>query len=182
MARRARRSTGSLARLDGTIVCYAGPEQLPQMLQALVTHGRSEEESAALIYDGTLATQQTDARNARRYRAGPGSRRIDGRRIIAGCVAALREHLRWFDARPLFGKRVLVTRPRDQAAEMVRPEARGADAIEAPLIRIAPPEDYGPLDAACAEIQQPTGSSSPACTRWTSSSSGCWRHRWTFAP
>ena len=66
-------------------------------------------------------------------------------------MAALREHLRWFDARPLFGKRVLVTRPREQAAELVeRLEAMGAEAIEAPMIRIAPPDDYGPLDEACA--------------------------------
>ena len=45
------------ARLDGTIVCYAGPDQLPLMLHALVSHGRPPEDSAALIYDGTLATQ-----------------------------------------------------------------------------------------------------------------------------
>ena len=59
-------------------------------------------------------------------------------------MAALREHLRWFDARPLFGKRILVTRPREQAAELVeRLEALGAEAIEAPMIRIVPPDDYG---------------------------------------
>src|SRR5262249_29249588 len=73
--------------------------------------------------------------------------------LIVGRVVALREHLRWFDARPLFGKRVLVTRPRDQAADLVeRFEELGADAIEAPMIRVVPPEDYGPLDAACARI------------------------------
>ena len=71
--------------------------------------------------------------------------------LVVGRVAALREHLRWFDARPLFGKRVLVTRPREQAAELVdRLEAMGAEAIEAPMIRIVPPDDYGPLDEACA--------------------------------
>jgi len=65
--------------------------------------------------------------------------------------AALREHLRWFDARPLFGKRILVTRPKDQSMELVdRLEAMGADAIEAPMIRILPPEDDGPLEDACA--------------------------------
>src|SRR6266850_1076560 len=61
------------------------------------------------------------------------------------------EHLRWFDARPLFGKRVLVTRPREQAGELVELlEAMGAEAIEAPMIRILPPDDYAPLDDACA--------------------------------
>ncbi len=147
---------GSLARLDGTIVCYAGPEQLPHMLQALVAHGRSPEDSAALIYDGTLPTQQTTLGTLGDM--AQASRESADRRpavLIVGRVAALREHLRWFDSRPLFGKRVLVTRPRDQAVEMVGLlEARGAEAIEAPLIRIAPPDDYGPLDAACAAIHQ----------------------------
>src|SRR5205823_8382268 len=49
----------SLARLDGTIVCYAGPPQLSHMLNALLTHGRAPEDSAALIYHGTMPTQET---------------------------------------------------------------------------------------------------------------------------
>src|SRR5207248_5243151 len=49
----------SLARLDGTIVCYAGPDQLPLMLSELVAHGRPADDSAAVVYDGTLPTQQT---------------------------------------------------------------------------------------------------------------------------
>jgi uroporphyrinogen III methyltransferase/synthase len=146
----------SLARLDGTIVCYVGPEQLPHMLQELVTHGRPQDDPAALIYDGTLPTQQTTlgtlADIAQTARQSPDRRPAI---LIVGRVAALREHLRWFDARPLFGKRVLVTRPRDQAAEMVGLlEARGAEAIEAPMIRIAPPEDFGPLDAACTSVHE----------------------------
>ena len=144
----------SLAKLDGTIVCYVGPDQLPHMLQELVAHGRPQEDSAALIYDGTLATQQTTLGTLADI-AQTAKQSADRRPaiLIVGRVAALREHLRWFDARPLFGKRVLVTRPRDQAAEMVALlEARGAEAIEAPMIRIAPPEDFGPLDAACAAV------------------------------
>ena len=146
----------SLARLDGTIVCYAGPEQLPQMLQALMSHGRSQEDSAALIYDGTLTTQKTTIGTLAEL--AQAAKESEDRRpaiLVVGRVAALREHLRWFDTRPLFGKRVLVTRPREQAAEMVRLlEEHGAEAIEAPMIRTAPPEDYGPLDAACAAIHQ----------------------------
>src|SRR5919108_6179190 len=49
----------SLARLDGTIVCYAGPDQLPHMLTSLLSHGRPADDSAAVVYDGTLPTQQT---------------------------------------------------------------------------------------------------------------------------
>ncbi|MGH9203608.1 MAG: uroporphyrinogen-III synthase, partial [Vicinamibacterales bacterium] len=72
--------------------------------------------------------------------------------LVVGRVVGLREHLRWFDTRPLSGMRVLVTRPRDQAAELVdRLAALGAEPVEAPMIRILPPEDDGPLRRAAAE-------------------------------
>jgi uroporphyrinogen III methyltransferase/synthase len=141
----------SLARLDGTIVCYAGPQQVHSMLAALLSHGRPPEESAALVYDGTLPTQQTVIGTLRELH--DHARESSDRRpaiLVVGRVAGLREHLRWFDVRPLFGKRVLITRPKEQAAEFVQLlESAGAAPIEAPMIRIEPPEDYGPLDAAC---------------------------------
>jgi uroporphyrinogen III methyltransferase / synthase len=142
----------SLARLDGTVVCYAGPDQVPSFLDALVAHGRPAEDGAAVIYDGTLPTQQTVTGTLEQVAAR--LRASDERRpaiLIVGRVANLREHLRWFDARPLFGKRILVTRPREQAGEFVRRlEAMGAEAIEAPMIRIEPPDDFAPLDDAAA--------------------------------
>jgi uroporphyrinogen III methyltransferase/synthase len=141
----------SLARLDGTLVCYAGPDRLTDVLDALLANGRPPEDTAALIYNGTLPTQETIPGSldeiARRAKDGQDRRTAI---LVVGRVAALREHLRWFDARPLFGKRVLVTRPREQAGELVELlESLGAEAIEAPLIRIAPPEDFAPLDEAC---------------------------------
>jgi uroporphyrinogen III methyltransferase / synthase len=141
----------SLARLDGTIVCYAGPDQLPHMLQALITHGRPVEDSAVLIYNGTLPTQETTLGSLGEI--SHSLKQSNDRRaaiLVVGRVTALREHLRWFDSRPLFGKRVLVTRPREQAAEFVGLlEELGAQPIEAPMISIAPPTDWGPLDEVC---------------------------------
>jgi uroporphyrinogen III methyltransferase/synthase len=144
----------SLATLDGTIVCYAGAQQLPHILHALISHGRARDDSAALIYDGTLPTQETtlgsleDIAQAMKHST---DRRAAI--LIVGRVAALREHLRWYDCRPLFGKRILITRQKEQAAEFARLlEALGADPIEAPMIRILPPADFGPLDEACARI------------------------------
>ena len=72
--------------------------------------------------------------------------------LVIGAVAGLREHLRWFDDRPLFGRRIVVTRSREQAGELIEMlEERGAEAIPAPTIRIAPPEDADALERACAE-------------------------------
>ncbi|HEX7138966.1 MAG TPA: uroporphyrinogen-III C-methyltransferase [Vicinamibacterales bacterium] len=144
----------SLARLDGTIVCYAGPDQVAPFLGALMSHGRPPHDSAVVVYDGTLPTQRTVVGTLEEIASDvqkAGERRPAI--LVVGRVANLREHLRWFDARPLFGKRVLVTRPREQASELVhRLESVGADAIEAPMIRIEPPDDYAPLDEACAHI------------------------------
>ncbi|MBE3071732.1 MAG: uroporphyrinogen-III C-methyltransferase [Acidobacteria bacterium] len=142
----------SLARLGGTVVCYAGPRQISGILDALLTHGWSGSDPAALVFRGTLPEQETHQGTieqmvevARR----PGGH--DPAILIVGRVTGLREHLRWFDARPLFGKRIVVTRPREQAGEFVEQlEALGATVVEAPTIRIAPPEDYAPLDEACA--------------------------------
>jgi uroporphyrinogen III methyltransferase/synthase len=142
----------SLARLDGTLVCYAGPQQLPKIVHSLIAHGRPADEPAAVTYDGTLPRQHTLAgtlgdiglRIEKAADPRPGV-------LIVGRVAALREHLRWYDERPLFGKRVLVTRPRGQAAELVDElVSMGAEVVEAPMIRIEPPDDCGPLDHACA--------------------------------
>ena len=139
-----------LAGLEGTLVCYAGPRQIAPIVGALLANGRSPEESAALIYAATTPQQATvlGTLGTIADRARPG----DPAMLVIGQVVGLREHLRWFDDRPLFGRRIVVTRSRDQAAELVDLlEGRGAEAIEAPTIRIAPPEDRDALDRACAE-------------------------------
>jgi uroporphyrinogen III methyltransferase/synthase len=139
-----------LAGIDGTLVCYAGSRQVAAIAHALLSHGRSPEESAALVYRGTTPAQETIvgslATIAERARV------QEPAMLVIGRVAGLREHLRWFDDRPLFGRRIVVTRSREQAADLVELlEAHGAEAIQAPTIRIAPPDDMAPLDRACAD-------------------------------
>ena len=139
-----------LAGLSGTLVSYAGAKQIARMAQSLLAHGRSPDESAALIYDATTPAQRTLSATLGEIAAlaqdnGPAL-------LIIGPVSGLREHLRWFDDRPLFGRRIVVTRSREQAGELIEMlEDLGAEAIAAPTTRIAPPEDEGPLDRACAE-------------------------------
>ena len=72
---------------------------------------------------------------------------------VIGEVVNLREELAWFDNRPLFGKRVLVTRSRTQASRMCELlEDAGATPVELPAIAIAPPEDFTPLDDAVSRL------------------------------
>jgi uroporphyrinogen III methyltransferase/synthase len=142
----------SLAHLGGTVVSYAGPQQLPRILESLVSHGWPDETQAIAIYNGTLPGQDTLSGTItellQELRDKP--RRAPAT-LVVGRVVGLRPHLRWYDERPLFGRRVLVTRQREQAAELVdRLTMLGADAIEVPLIRIEPPADAGPLLAAAA--------------------------------
>src|SRR5262245_32922762 len=139
-----------LAGVGGTLVCYAGARQVGAIAQALVSNGRSAEEAAALVYDGTLPSQET----VQGTLGDIASRTRDGMAalLVVGPVAGLRQHLRWFDERPLFGKRIVVTRSLEQAGEFIEMlEERGAEAIPAPSIRIAPPEDSEALGRACDE-------------------------------
>src|SRR5437762_2756543 len=142
----------SIARLDGTLVCYAGAHQLPRILEVLASNGWSSETPAVITYNGTLTTQDsiegTLAELIEEVQQHP---RRKSAVIVVGRVVGFREHLRWFDKRPLFGRRVLVTRPRGQAEELVeRVESLGGEAILAPMIRIVPPDDLEPLQRAAS--------------------------------
>lgn len=143
-----------LARMKGTIATYGTGPQLAVMLKALQRHGRPASEPAAVIYDGTLPGQRTvqgtigqlEERLRRRDHHGAAV-------MIVGRVTALREHLRWYDTRPLFGLRIVVTRPRAQSADLVaRLTDLGADPIEAPTIQVVAPDDPTPLAKACRDI------------------------------
>jgi uroporphyrinogen III methyltransferase/synthase len=140
----------ALAQLTGTLACYAGARQIAAITRALLAGGRRGDEPAVLIYDGTRPSQQT-LEGTLETIAGQARPDAPGLLVI-GAVAALRSHLRWYDDRPLFGRRIVVTRSREQAGELIEMlEERGAEVIHAPTIDIAPPDDPGELDAACAE-------------------------------
>jgi uroporphyrinogen III methyltransferase/synthase len=142
----------ALARQGGTLVFLMAVRQLAGVLDALAAAGLDADTPAALIQRGTLGSQRTVsgtvatlAARAREAEIGPPAV------CVVGTVVALRDQLGWFEERPLFGRRVVVTRPREQAGELAsRLEDLGAEVVLFPTIAIAPPADAAPLADAVA--------------------------------
>ena len=144
----------ALSRLDGTWACYAAGRLVPAILQRLLEHGVPQDTQAALVFNGTEPTQRTVSGTIAALldstSAMPPS---DPALLVVGAAAGLREHLRWFDERPLFGRRVVVTRSKEQAHELVeRLENAGAQPILAPTFRLMPPDDPEAIDRAAASV------------------------------
>jgi len=136
-----------LARWKGTLVFYMGVANLERICGNLAAHGLAKETPAAVIRWATTARQEVVAGTIETL---PAAARSAGMKppamIIVGQVVRLREQLNWFERRPLFGRRIVVTRAREQASDLARRlESLGAEVIEAPAIRIEPPEDPAPL-------------------------------------
>jgi uroporphyrinogen III methyltransferase/synthase len=131
-----------------------GVGNLPQIVEQLVAHGRPPDTPVALVRWGTMPDQQTVSGTLVNIVERVESAQLKPPAVaVVGQVARLGEQLRWFEDRPLFGQRVLVSRSREQASVLSSQlQALGAEAIELPTIRIAPPENWGPLDRAIAEL------------------------------
>src|SRR6187399_92518 len=144
----------ALARIDGTFVCFVGGRLVPLVLQRLLDNGVPPEQTAALIYHGTRPAQRTVTGSiAELCEQTSLEHSPESALLVVGEVAGLREHLRWFDERPLFGRRIVVTRSPEQARELAEHlEALGAQALLAPTFRIIPPEDPEAMDRAAASV------------------------------
>jgi uroporphyrinogen III methyltransferase/synthase len=144
----------ALAALDGTLVCYIGARVAPRFLETLLEHGAPPDRPAALIHRGTLPGQRTlTASLGELAERAAGQAPDDAAILVVGNVISLRDHLRWFDERPLFGRRIVVTRSLEQARELTDLfEALGAEAIQAPTFRLAPPDDPESVDRAAASL------------------------------
>ena len=130
----------ALARAGGTLVLYMGVSRLAKIATALIEGGRSPETAAALIEWGTYPRQRTvTATLATLAEVAAREKVIAPSIAIVGDVVKLREEMRWFDRRPLFGRTIVVTRAREQASQLrTLLEVAGATVIEAPTIRIEP--------------------------------------------
>jgi uroporphyrinogen III methyltransferase/synthase len=145
-----------LARSRATVVLYMGVRRLRENCQRLMDEGRPADTPAAVIEWGTYPRQRTVVGTLATLAALVEARGISAPAItVVGEVVQLRESLAWYEDRPLFGRRVVVTRARAQASDLATALSRlGAEVIQFPTIRIVEPEDPEPLRRAVREAEQ----------------------------
>lgn len=130
-----------LAQADGTRVFLMGVSRLREITSALIEHGADPDIPMALTRWATTGRQRTiegtlgsmaDIAEKEHFKSPAVA--------VLGDVVRERSKINWFETRPLFGQRIVVTRTREQAGELSSElfEA-GADVVELPTIRIEPP-------------------------------------------
>jgi uroporphyrinogen III methyltransferase/synthase len=153
---RARLNWSALAAFPGTLVIYMGVTRLASICRTLVREGKPETTPAAMVQSGTLARQRTVTGTLatladRVTTAGLGPPAL----LVVGEVIDRRPGLNWFEERPLFGRRIVVTRPEDdsdRSASIL--EDLGAEVLTAPTVAIRPVVDTSELDAAIARLDE----------------------------
>lgn len=140
----------------GTIVVYMGIKNLPVIVENLIDNGRSPDTPVAVVrwastpeQRSVVGTLASIADIVKREDIKPPAL------IVIGEVVNLRGTLDWFEKRPLFGKRIIVTRTREQASELVaKLEEAGASCYECSTINIEPVDSYEILDSELERIDE----------------------------
>jgi uroporphyrinogen III methyltransferase / synthase len=146
----------ALARGIGTLVFFMGVKNLPNIVRQLCDNGRSPNTPVALVRWGTTPKHKTVTGTlenivTKSQQAGIKAPAL----IVVGKVVTLRDTLQWFEKRPLLGKRIVVTRARAQASDLIQELTQlGAECVECPTIEVVPPDSWTPLDNAIAEIER----------------------------
>jgi uroporphyrinogen III methyltransferase / synthase len=144
----------ALATNPGTNVFLMGVGNLPLITERLLDEGMDPTTPVALIHRGTEAGQRTLVGVVADIAAK--AKEADFKHpavIVTGEVVSMRESLKWFERKPLFGRRIVVSRAREQASAFAEKlEALGAETIEIPVIKIVPPLDFGPFDRALDDL------------------------------
>lgn len=145
----------TLAKLP-CIAFYMGAGNLPRITERLLKAGMNPDTPAATVQWAATPRQRTAVAtlatiNDEVTRADISSPAI----TIFGKVVSLRHTLNWFESRPLFGQRIVITRSRHQASDLSsKLSILGADVYEAPTIEIAPPDNGSDVDLALDEAAQ----------------------------
>ena len=153
------KSTSSLdfdqiARISGTKVILMGVTHLHELTQALLARGMSGDTPVAIIERGTMGDQKSVTGTLATIEPLAAKANIKPPAItVIGEVVKLRDKLNWFERRPLFGQRVVVTRARAQARELSdRLTAHGAEVLEIPCIKTVQPSRLQDVADALLEL------------------------------
>lgn len=138
----------------GTLVFYMGIKNLESITNNLMTHGRDPKTPVAVVrwasrpnQRSVVGTLDTIAEIVRKEDIKPPAL------TIVGDVVKLRDTINWYEERPLFGKRIVVTRTREQASELVALlEENGANCLEFATISLHPPDSWDELDTALGRL------------------------------
>ena len=143
-----------IARIPGTKVILMGLKRLRALAETLVARGLSRETPAAIVRWGTTGRQQSVEGTLATIADIAAEKKMSAPAItVIGDVVKLRPRLNWFEKRPLFGRRIVVTRSREQAGELSRElSERGAEVLEIPTIKIAPPDNKQDIVDALLEL------------------------------
>ena len=138
----------ALGSFPGTLIVYMGVTTARRWSEALIRGGRSPQTPVAILRRCSLPDQQMFRCDLQSVASEIDQRRVRPPAVIVvGEVAALAPEVSWFTARPLFGRRVLVTRPRDQVGTLWdRFSELGAEVLVQPAIEIGDPPDWAPVD------------------------------------
>ena len=130
-----------LAREPGTKVILMGVERIRQIAAELVSHGMDPATRVGMVRWGTTGQQSSIDGTLATIAELVEQKNFTAPAItIIGGVVGLRSTLNWFENRPLFGQRIVVTRTRDQASQLSQGLSElGADILEIPTIRVEPP-------------------------------------------
>jgi uroporphyrinogen III methyltransferase/synthase len=144
----------ALARFPGTLVFYMGVKRLADNAAALIEAGRDADEPAAAVERGTMEGQRTVVATLGTLAEAVEREEVKAPAlIVVGRVVERRETLDWLERRPLYDRRVVVTRARAQASGLAkRLRALGAEVVELPAIRIEPRLDSEEVKRAAAAI------------------------------
>jgi len=143
------------AKSNATLVFLMGVKNLKNIVKNLIKHGKPSDTPVALVRWGTTARQKTVTGTLETIVENVKQARLKSPAVIViGHVVSLRDELSWFDKKPLFGKRIVITRARAQASSLVSNLSKlGALCIEIPTIQIIGPKDTIPLKKSIKNIK-----------------------------
>ncbi len=136
-----------IARLEGTRILLMAVERIGVITEALMSHGASPDTPVGMVRWGTTGKQETLTGTLRTIAGLVAENEFKAPAVtVIGGVVGLRDQLNWFESRPLFGTRIVVTRTRTQASQLsAKLMELGAEVSEIPTIRIEPPKDLQAL-------------------------------------